>query len=114
MAWRVRERSVLGFSSYVFKAGFSLSRPLFTRPADFRRRFLSLLSFKFREFGSVTALSVLEATNAGVKALDADPARGTVPSFSDLPVGGVADSIMKLPMSYRAESRGVVRPYDAI
>ncbi|KZS93422.1 DUF699-domain-containing protein [Sistotremastrum niveocremeum HHB9708] len=34
---------------------------------DFRRRFLSLLSFKFREFGCVTALSVLEATNAGVK-----------------------------------------------
>ena len=57
------------------------------------------MSFKFREFGSVTALSVLEATNAGVKALDADPARGTVPSSSDLPVGGVADSIMKLPMS---------------
>ncbi|KAG5643732.1 hypothetical protein DXG03_009722 [Asterophora parasitica] len=31
---------------------------------DFRKRFLSLLSFKFREFGSVTALSVLEAANA--------------------------------------------------
>jgi N-acetyltransferase 10 len=26
-----------------------------------------LLSYKFREFGSVTALSILEATNAGVK-----------------------------------------------
>ncbi|KAL9711453.1 hypothetical protein Ac2012v2_005998 [Leucoagaricus gongylophorus] len=34
---------------------------------DFRRRFLTLLSYKFREFGSVTALSVLEAVNAGVK-----------------------------------------------
>lgn len=34
---------------------------------DFRRRFLSLLSYKFREFGSVTALSILEAANAGVK-----------------------------------------------
>ncbi|KAH7885613.1 GNAT acetyltransferase 2-domain-containing protein [Phlebopus sp. FC_14] len=33
---------------------------------DFRRRFLSLLSFKFREFGSVTALSILEAANAGI------------------------------------------------
>ncbi|KAJ2923519.1 hypothetical protein H1R20_g13575, partial [Candolleomyces eurysporus] len=33
---------------------------------DFRRRFLTLLSYKFREFGSVTALSVLEAVNAGV------------------------------------------------
>ncbi|KAI0916897.1 N-acetyltransferase 10 [Taiwanofungus camphoratus] len=37
---------------------------------DFRRRFLSLLSFKFREFGSVTALSILEAANNGVKRLD--------------------------------------------
>ena len=34
---------------------------------DFRRRFLTLLSYKFREFGSVTALSVLEAANAGIK-----------------------------------------------
>ncbi|KAI0074126.1 DUF699-domain-containing protein [Panus rudis PR-1116 ss-1] len=42
---------------------------------DFRRRFLSLLSFKFREFGSVTALSVLEAANAGVKKIDEDPSR---------------------------------------
>ncbi|GLB38826.1 putative RNA cytidine acetyltransferase with specificity toward both 18S rRNA and tRNAs [Lyophyllum shimeji] len=39
---------------------------------DFRKRFLSLLSFKFREFGSVTALSVLEAANAGLKMHDAD------------------------------------------
>ena len=43
---------------------------------DFRRRFLSLLSFKFREFGSVTALSVLEAANSGVKKLDEDPSKG--------------------------------------
>ncbi|KAF7978671.1 hypothetical protein HWV62_45204 [Athelia sp. TMB] len=35
---------------------------------DFRRRFLTLLSFKFREFGSVTALSVLEAAAAGIPA----------------------------------------------
>ncbi|KIO06091.1 hypothetical protein M404DRAFT_999312 [Pisolithus tinctorius Marx 270] len=34
---------------------------------DFRRRFLSLLSYKFREFGSVMGLSILEAANAGVK-----------------------------------------------
>jgi len=39
---------------------------------DFRRRFLSLLSFKFREFGSVTSLSVLEATNNGVRKLNQD------------------------------------------
>lgn len=32
---------------------------------DFRKRFISLLSFKFREFGSITALSILEAANAG-------------------------------------------------
>ncbi|KAJ8518310.1 hypothetical protein ONZ45_g4592 [Pleurotus djamor] len=37
---------------------------------DFRRRFLSLLSYKFREFASVTALSVLEAANNGLKAVD--------------------------------------------
>lgn len=34
---------------------------------DFRRRFLSLLSYKFRDFGSVMALSVLEAVNNGLK-----------------------------------------------
>lgn len=39
---------------------------------DFRRRFLSLLSFKFREFGSVTSLSILEAANNGVKILGDD------------------------------------------
>ncbi|KAL4249052.1 RNA cytidine acetyltransferase [Abortiporus biennis] len=42
---------------------------------DFRRRFLTLLSYKFKEFGSVTALSVLEAANAGLKKLDQDPSR---------------------------------------
>lgn len=31
---------------------------------DFQRRFLSLLSYKFSEFTSITALSVLEACNA--------------------------------------------------
>ncbi|KAH8104752.1 GNAT acetyltransferase 2-domain-containing protein [Cristinia sonorae] len=45
---------------------------------DFRRRFLSLLSFKFREFGSVTSLSILEAANAGLKKVDNDPARDIV------------------------------------
>jgi N-acetyltransferase 10 len=45
---------------------------------DFRRRFLSLLSFKFREFGSVTALSVLEAANTGVKKLDEEKSRGKI------------------------------------
>ncbi|KAI5481826.1 hypothetical protein MNV49_000103 [Pseudohyphozyma bogoriensis] len=32
---------------------------------DFRKRFISLLSYKFREFASVTSLSVLEAASAG-------------------------------------------------
>ncbi len=32
---------------------------------DFRRRFLSLLSYKFREFDASLALSVIEAANAG-------------------------------------------------
>ncbi|EJD45688.1 DUF699-domain-containing protein [Auricularia subglabra TFB-10046 SS5] len=40
---------------------------------DFRRRFLSLLSYQFREFGSATALSVLEATNAAIEPREADP-----------------------------------------
>ncbi|KAI0299677.1 helicase-domain-containing protein [Multifurca ochricompacta] len=39
---------------------------------DFRRRFLTLLSFKFREFSSVMGLSVLESTNIGIKYLDSD------------------------------------------
>lgn len=47
---------------------------------DFRRRFVSLLSFKFREFGSVTALSLLEATNAGVKKPDEDVSKGRLSS----------------------------------
>ncbi|KAG5338546.1 hypothetical protein C0989_007110 [Termitomyces sp. Mn162] len=42
---------------------------------DFRRRFLSLLSYKFRDFGSVTALSVLEAVNTGLKNYDARKAK---------------------------------------
>ena len=45
---------------------------------DFRRRFLSLLSYKFREFGSVTALSILEAANVGIKDEDGDKMKGIV------------------------------------
>lgn len=47
---------------------------------------MSLLSFKFREFGSVTALSVLEAANSGVKNLDAHPSRGPYLPVSMRPV----------------------------
>lgn len=32
---------------------------------DFRRRFLSLLSYKFREFDASMALSIIEGANAG-------------------------------------------------
>ena len=39
---------------------------------DFRRRFLTLLSYNFREFGSVTALSVIEAANIGAKSAERD------------------------------------------
>jgi len=35
--------------------------------ADFKRRFLSLLSFQFRSFPSVLCLSILEAANQGIK-----------------------------------------------
>ncbi|KAI0473541.1 GNAT acetyltransferase 2-domain-containing protein [Xylariaceae sp. FL0804] len=38
--------------------------------ADFQKRFLSLLSYQFRDFSSVTALSVDESANSGAK-LDA-------------------------------------------
>ncbi|KJA27939.1 hypothetical protein HYPSUDRAFT_34173 [Hypholoma sublateritium FD-334 SS-4] len=49
---------------------------------DFRRRFLTLLSYKFREFGSVTALSILEAANAGIK----DDTEGNVLNAPELGV----------------------------
>ncbi|KAJ6520530.1 GNAT acetyltransferase 2-domain-containing protein [Mycena sanguinolenta] len=51
---------------------------------DFRRRFLSLLSYKFREFGSVTALSILEAVNSGLKAADADSSKTRVLNSTEL------------------------------
>ncbi|KAH9479353.1 RNA cytidine acetyltransferase [Psilocybe cubensis] len=49
---------------------------------DFRRRFLTLLSYKFREFGSVTSLSILEAANAGIK----DDANDTVLTPQELAI----------------------------
>ncbi|KAJ7447247.1 GNAT acetyltransferase 2-domain-containing protein [Mycena latifolia] len=51
---------------------------------DFRRRLISLLSYKFREFGSVTALSILEAVNTGLKAVDADPSKSRALSSTEL------------------------------
>ena len=37
---------------------------------DFRRRFLTLLSFKFREFSSAMALSIIGAADEGVRRLE--------------------------------------------
>ena len=45
------------------------SEPMWT---DFCRQFRTLLSFKFREFGSVTALSIIKAINTGIKHLELD------------------------------------------
>ncbi|KAH8888874.1 DUF699-domain-containing protein [Thozetella sp. PMI_491] len=39
---------------------------------DFRRRFLSLLSYQFREFPSVQALSIIESADAGAKLDDSN------------------------------------------
>lgn len=47
--------------------------------ADFRRRFISLLSYRFREFGTITSLSVLEAASAGVRAAGGE---GTPPPLA--------------------------------
>ena len=59
---------------------FSGQTPLFTTLEsflDFRCRFLALLLYNFREFGSVTSLSVIGAANAGTKSTDQDqPTRG--------------------------------------
>ncbi|GAA5949518.1 hypothetical protein JCM21900_000247 [Sporobolomyces salmonicolor] len=41
------------------------SRWLSDFSVDFRKRFIALLSYKFREFGSITSLSILEAANSG-------------------------------------------------
>lgn len=40
--------------------------------ADFRKRFISLLSYRFREFSTITALTVLEAATQGARLADAD------------------------------------------
>lgn len=40
--------------------------------ADFRKRFISLLSYRFREFSTITALTVLEAATQGARLAHAD------------------------------------------
>src|SRR5271168_3240244 len=51
---------------------------LWSNSVDFRRRFSSLLSFEFRRFPSVLALSVIEAANAGSKFHPTTPKRTSV------------------------------------
>jgi len=59
------------------------------RLLDFRKRFLSLLSFRFCEFGSVLGLQVVEAANAGTH----DPeGKGQSSSVSPVPVLTVGQS----------------------
>lgn len=48
---------------------------------DFRKRFLSLLSYKFRDFSSVTALSILEGANAGEVASKRKPSKSHRPAI---------------------------------
>ncbi|KAI0052738.1 DUF699-domain-containing protein [Auriscalpium vulgare] len=71
---RQTQSELTGEHSMVMVRGLNSSDPgdldwLGEFSKDFRRRFISLLSFKFREFGSVMGLSVLEAANSGVKFL---------------------------------------------
>ena len=68
MVTRVCERYICSSSPFYF---------CLTCGLDFRKRFLSLLSYKFRELGSITALSILEAANAGIKDEDGDKMKGT-------------------------------------
>ncbi|TEB27752.1 DUF699-domain-containing protein [Coprinellus micaceus] len=68
---RQTQSELTGEHTCVMVRGLNSSKPgdldwLNEFAKDFRRRFLTLLSYKFREFGSVTALSVLEAVNAGI------------------------------------------------
>lgn len=43
---------------------------IYSLSIDFRKRFIALLSYKFREFASVSALSILEAASNGALSLD--------------------------------------------
>jgi N-acetyltransferase 10 len=78
------------------------------RYVDFRKRFISLLSFKFREFGSVTALSLLEATNSGVKKLDEDGSKGWL--FSS--PGGLTSLMLILVELMSTELSILLTPFD--
>lgn len=49
-------------------------------PKDFRRRFIALLSYKFREFAPVTALTVLEGANSADGSSAEDSSRRMYPN----------------------------------
>ncbi|GAA99312.1 uncharacterized protein L969DRAFT_93775 [Mixia osmundae IAM 14324] len=70
MYLRQTENDLTGEHTCIMLRGLSSSRSesagwLSAFALDFRRRFLSLLSFKFREFSSVLSLSIIEGANAG-------------------------------------------------
>ncbi|EEB06821.1 N-acetyltransferase Nat10 [Schizosaccharomyces japonicus yFS275] len=51
---------------------------------NFYRRFLSLLSYQFRDFTAITALSILDACNNGTKFVKKEPAKLTESEVSTL------------------------------
>lgn len=66
---------------------------------DFRRRFLSLLSYKFREFQASTALSVLEAVSTKAvaekrRAMDANDVRSLFTPFDTKRLDSYAQNIL--------------------
>lgn len=65
--------------------------------ADFRKRFISLLSYKFREFSTITALTVLEAATQGARLADAEEEVSS--TVSAAPLGA-------------AELRTLLTPFD--
>lgn len=63
-----------------------------TLTVDFRRRFLSLLSFEFRKFPSVLSLSIIEAANAGAK-FHPIPRKRRFPNLMDLTIALTKDDL---------------------
>ncbi|SCV74769.1 BQ2448_7798 [Microbotryum intermedium] len=68
---RQTQNDLTGEHSCVMLRGLNKNRQEVSRwlgafSLDFRKRFIALLSYKFREFSTVSALSVLEAANQGI------------------------------------------------
>ncbi len=66
--------------------------------ADFRKRFISLLSYRFREFSTITALTVLEAATQGARLADGQD-ESTSAVTTSAPLGA-------------AELRTLLTPFD--